>query len=684
MSGEERTWTGLDVRINGPFNRKSSDEMVDALKAFMDNTGIEDIYRIHFEKGMFLAQHPQSLDEEKTRIDYEHTLRTPNLRKEDREEFSSLPYEEKKKIIRRLRSSEYRAYGGDFLALTKEEAESVQRDKLATTDDTRSRRMIWEKWNLPPMLWRLVTLCALGALVQGWDQSVVNSSQLYYQDALKIRIDPPDPSGPPEKTEVHSEPWKLGIVNSAPYLCCVLSCWLNYPLNKWFGRRWTIFISCLFSAGFALGQAFSQSWEVMFLLRFLMGLGIGPKSATIPIYSAEAAPQNIRGGLVMMWQVFTAFGIMLGYLTGVALRNVGAPDEVCYPTADSITLLATPCSLKWRLMIGSPMVAPILLMLYIFTLPESPRWLIAKGHRLRWNERLPKTAKRYYKEAFEGLIKLRHTKLQAARDMFLIYHLLEREQQMVCQERDNVSRWYQSIAFQLVSIRRNRRALIASLTCMFAQQFWYVWSTQTTFGIVDSSNSGVNVLVYYSSEVLKSAKAAGRKEILVYSMGFGIINFVLALPAFYLIDVFGRRSLLLATFPLLGFSQLLTAFAFVGSSEQSQKSRPNVPVTNHWKLAIAGMYLFGVFYSPGEGPVPFVYAAESMPLYIRDIGMGCVTSVNWFFNWLIAFTVPKFFDIFKPWGAFLWYALWCFVLWFLIFLQVTLIALITLKASSNE
>lgn len=180
--------------------------------------------------------------------------------------------------------------------------------------------------------------------------------------------------------------------------------------------------------------------------------------------------------------------------------------------------------------------------------------------------------------------------------------------------------------------------------------------------------------------MLKSVGAADKNGILLYSMGFGIINFVLALPAFYLIDVFGRRSLLLVTFPLLGLSQLLTAFAFIGSRKQSENSL-NVPVTNHWRLAIAGMYLFGVFYSPGEGPVPFVYAAESMPLYIRDIGMGCVTSVNWFFDWLIAFTVPGFFNSFKPWGAFLWYALWCFALWVLIFLQVTLI---NLKVMSDE
>lgn len=111
-------------------------------------------------------------------------------------------------------------------------------------------------------------------------------------------------------------------------------------------------------------------------------------------------------------------------------------------------------------------------------------------------------------------------------------------------------------------------------------------------------------------------------------MGFGIINFVGALPAFYTIDTFGRRSLLLWTFPFMALFQLAT-----GLSSLKSNGRQNLRV-------LVFMYLFNVAYSPGEGPVPFVgsvlaliaskktasdniiqvYSAESMPLYIRDLG----------------------------------------------------------------
>lgn len=46
--------------------------------------------------------------------------------------------------------------------------------------------------------------------------------------------------------------------------------------------------------------------------------GIGANSATVAVYTAECSPVLLRGGLVMFWQIFVAFGIMLGYLMGVA------------------------------------------------------------------------------------------------------------------------------------------------------------------------------------------------------------------------------------------------------------------------------------------------------------------------------------------------------------------------------
>lgn len=78
-----------------------------------------------------------------------------------------------------------------------------------------------------------------------------------------------------------------------------------------------------------------------------------------------------------------------------------------------------------------------------------------------------------------------------------------------------------------------------------------------------------------------------------YSLGFGAINFVVAIPAAFLIDKVGRRLLLLTTFPLMCIFQLGTGFSFV--------------LTNHRHSAVVAFaYLFCVAYSIGEGPVPLV------------------------------------------------------------------------------
>lgn len=68
-----------------------------------------------------------------------------------------------------------------------------------------------------------------------------------------------------------------------------------------------------------LGQSFTNTWGQMLAARFLLGrfhtvksfrvlnfvgLGMGPKSATAPIWAAESVPARIRGRLVMMWQMY--------------------------------------------------------------------------------------------------------------------------------------------------------------------------------------------------------------------------------------------------------------------------------------------------------------------------------------------------------------------------------------------
>lgn len=168
----------------------------------------------------------------------------------------------------------------------------------------------------------LQVLCGSAAIVQGMDQTAVNGAQLFYFEDFNI-----------------TNTWEQGLINGAPYLCSVLiGCWTSPVLNKYFGRRGTIWISCFVSvaSGAWQGATFGK-WQ-LFASRFVGGFAIGAKSSTTPAYAAECSPPRIRGALGSQWQMWTAFGIMLGFIASVAFYPVQVDG---YP------------GLNWRLMLAS-------------------------------------------------------------------------------------------------------------------------------------------------------------------------------------------------------------------------------------------------------------------------------------------------------------------------------------------
>ncbi|KAL5043076.1 hypothetical protein BDW71DRAFT_200122 [Aspergillus fruticulosus] len=489
-----------------------------------------------------------------------------------------------------------RAFGlGAMLAQAPEKFENVP--GLTVQELEVLRHEFEHRWSQPWTMYLVIILCSLSAAVQGMDETVVNGAQIFYKHQFGIAD---------ENISRHN--WISGLVNAAPYLCCaVVGCWLTVPFNSWFGRRGTIFITCIFSATTCLWQGCCNTWWSLFIARFALGFGIGPKSATVPVYAAETAPPAVRGALVMQW---TAFGIMFGY----------AADLAFFQVSDSSGIVG----LNWRLMLASALVPAVIVCCFVFTCPESPRWYMSRN---------------LYDRAYQSMCSLRFNKVQAARDMYYMYTLLEAEKSM---------KLGQNKLLELINVPRNRRAMFASEIVMFMQQF-----------------CGVNVLAYYSSEIfLQTASehskltVSNQRKALTASLGWGLINWLFAIPAVYTIDTFGRRNLLLSTFPLMALSMFFTGFSFWIPEETGNNARLG--------CTALGTYLFGVFYSVGEGPVPFTYSAEAYPLYVRSYGMALATATTWLFNFVLAITWPSLRIAFKDQGAFSWYAGWCIVGWWMI------------------
>ena len=152
---------------------------------------------------------------------------------------------------------------------------------------------------------------------------------------------------------------------------------------------------------------------------------------------------------------------------------------------------------------------------------------------------------------------------------------------------------------------------------------------------------GINIMAFYSSTIFRDAGASDI-EALLGSLGFGAVNFTFAIPAFFTIDTYGRRTLLLFTFPQMAWTLLAAGFCFY------------IPEGTSARIGMIAffVYLFAAFYSPGEGPVPFTYSAEVFPLSHREVGMGWAVATCLFWAAVLSTVFPKILSSLGATGAF--------------------------------
>ncbi|KAJ5156233.1 facilitated glucose transporter [Penicillium capsulatum] len=443
------------------------------------------------------------------------------------------------------------------------------------------------KWHGPFRLWYSIALCAVGAATQGWDQTGANGANLTFHKEFGI-----DGKG--------SDEWIVGIVNSVIFLTAgLIGAFIVDPLNHYLGRRGEIFLTACCLTATPIGSAFATSWEGLFWARFIMGIGIGAKNATVPIFSAEMAPARIRGALVMFWQLWVVAGIFLGFCANVIVKDTG--------------------DIAWRLQLGSAFIPSFILGVGVYFCPESPRWLMKHN----------KNAK-----GFQSMMKLRAHPIIAARDYYYSYIIYQDEL------KDARGASYFTRMRDIFSIPRIRRANYGASTVMIAQQM-----------------CGINIISFYSSTIFTDVGYSDT-EALYASLGYGAIQVVATIPTLFLIDTKGRRTLTLATFPLMCIFLLAGGLSLLNHTDN--RAARLGPV-------VLFVYLFTICYSLGEGPVAFQYSAEVFPTIQREQGMAWAVCINNTFAGILGLTFPRMKTVMTATGAFGFYAGLNLVAWFMIF-----------------
>jgi hypothetical protein len=186
------------------------------------------------------------------------------------------------------------------------------------------------KWRQPKMLYFTVLVCSIGAIEQGWAQTGMNGANLGFPPAFGVG------------SHSNHDNLIVGLINSGTYLSTgLLGAWLSDPVNNSIGRRGAIFMGSILCLISNVGSAFSNTWPQLLAFRFVLGAGLGINASTVSVYAAECAPATIRGGLAVSWQMWTAFGLFVGFVANAAVYKVRGSFSSCRSSADENRSLET-------------------------------------------------------------------------------------------------------------------------------------------------------------------------------------------------------------------------------------------------------------------------------------------------------------------------------------------------------
>lgn len=160
--------------------------------------------------------------------------------------------------------------------------------------------------------------------------------------------------------DLHVNAWWAGLIGAS----ALVGIFVGGPAFGWladhFGRR-IVFLSdmLIFLVGSVLQFFVADAWQ-LFVIRLVMGIAIGGEYAIGAPLLSEYAPKRNRGRLLASLEVSWYVGYMLAFAVGFALSHVDG---------------------GWRWTLGSSTVIAVVCVALRGGVPESARWLLAKGRR---------------------------------------------------------------------------------------------------------------------------------------------------------------------------------------------------------------------------------------------------------------------------------------------------------------
>ena len=223
----------------------------------------------------------------------------------------------------------------------------------------------------------------------------------------------------------------------------------------------------------AVGSAAVVNWYAFMIFRFVGGLAVGASSVIGPMYIAEISPSSWRGRFVAFFQFNIVLGIVCAYFSNYFIA--GMPND-------------------WQWMLGSESVPALLFTVLLFTVPESPRWLVSQGQEEK--------AAAIFVRTGEGDVE---GEMAAIKESFRTEAGIKKE--------------------RLFQKKFTKPILIAFLIATLNQL------------------SGINAILYYAPRLLEMS-GVFRDGAMLQSVIVGLTNLTFTMLGMALIDKLGRRTLI--------------------------------------------------------------------------------------------------------------------------------------------
>jgi SP family xylose:H+ symportor-like MFS transporter len=450
----------------------------------------------------------------------------------------------------------------------------------------------------------ITIVATLGGLLFGYDTAVISgtvgSLRTFFVDPLGLPLD-------------QANAFEGFIVSSA-LIGCVIGASVAGFISQRFGRK----PSLMFAAVLFLLSAIGSAWPEIFvgkpgsggheyanlfvMYRVLGGIGVGIAS---PMYIAEISPYKKRGALVSWNQFAIIFGMLVVYFVNYSIALKGDSDWLN--------------SIGWRWMFASETIPASLFLIFLFFVPETPRWLVMNNKSDKASTILVKLVGKE-----EAAIEMKD--IQDSFDMDIKQTLRPYYVFLVT--------WVSLFVISLITLKYlgNTNAFEISLMGSFVIA---LIPPMKSFGVkiilvgvllsAFQQFVGINVVLYYAPEIFKSM-GSGTDTALFQTIIVGAINLSFTVLAILTVDKFGRKPLLIIGALVMAVSMAGLGTGFAGG----------------WSggLKLFFMLSYTAGFAMSWGPVCWVMLAEIFPNSVRSTVMSIAVAAQWVSNFLVSWTFP--------------------------------------------